>query len=271
MADRQDRQYDRDRELWRRRAEAERLDRERDQGDYQGDRGRWQPERPSPPAEYQWTGVDYGRGRSPGYSEPARNDTRGRWRARRDPTSLEAYGENANWGRSSDWGEASGWGESDYFLEAGDWDEADDWDEDEMWADEDMWEAEAELEEQAANRDVGYTEFWLVPGPYTGVGPRGYQRARERIQEDVCDRLCAHGELDASDVEATVGEGGEVTLTGTVPDRWSKRLAEDVAASVRGVLDVHNRIRVRRAGEAPAVPDAGGETQPGRSQEAAHE
>jgi osmotically-inducible protein OsmY len=34
-------------------------------------------------------------------------------------------------------------------------------------------------------------------------------------------------------------------LPGTVDDRRAKRLAEDLAESVSGVKDVHNRLRVR--------------------------
>jgi osmotically-inducible protein OsmY len=33
-------------------------------------------------------------------------------------------------------------------------------------------------------------------------------------------------------------------LTGTVSDRRTKRLAESVAESVRGVVDVHNQLRL---------------------------
>jgi len=41
-------------------------------------------------------------------------------------------------------------------------------------------------------------------------------------------------------------EDGEVTLAGTVPDRKSKRLAEAVAETVRGVVDIHNQLRLKR-------------------------
>jgi osmotically-inducible protein OsmY len=89
------------------------------------------------------------------------------------------------------------------------------------------------------------SQTWDIEGPFRGRGPRGYHRSDERIHEDVCDRLEAHGEVDASDVEVTVA-AGEVTLAGTVPDRRTKRLAEDVADSVRGVLDVHNLLTLAR-------------------------
>ncbi len=97
------------------------------------------------------------------------------------------------------------------------------------------------------NRVESFT--WDIPGPHSGRGPRGYKRADPRIHEDICDRLEAHGAVDASDIEVKV-ENGEVTLTGTVPDRRMKRLAEDVAECVRGVADVHNQLRLgRREGE----------------------
>jgi osmotically-inducible protein OsmY len=47
-------------------------------------------------------------------------------------------------------------------------------------------------------------------------------------------------------------DAGEVTLDGTVPDRRTKRLAEAVVDQVRGVVDVHNRLKL--AGQR----DAGG-------------
>jgi hypothetical protein len=89
-----------------------------------------------------------------------------------------------------------------------------------------------------------------VRGPYVGYGPRGYHRTDERIFEDVCERLTEHGDIDATDVEVAV-VGGEVTLSGTVATRPQKRLAEDIADGVTGVSEVHNRLRVLRAGEVP--------------------
>ncbi|MFX7506872.1 SWFGD domain-containing protein, partial [Acinetobacter baumannii] len=55
-----------------------------------------------------------------------------------------------------------------------------------------------------------------------GRGPRGYSRSDERVREDVSDRLTDDAYIDASDIEVTVS-GGEVTLTGMVPDRHTKR------------------------------------------------
>lgn len=102
-------------------------------------------------------------------------------------------------------------------------------------------------------RDYGYrSEGRWVEGPQTGRGPRGYQRSDERIHEEVCERLTQHGQIDASDIEIEVQQG-EVTLTGTVTDRRAKRLAEDVAESVMGVKDVHNRLRLGSIGWAEGI------------------
>lgn len=81
-------------------------------------------------------------------------------------------------------------------------------------------------------------------GTHRGRGPRGYKRSDERIQEEVNDRLSDDPYIDASDVEVVVANC-EITLTGTVDDRNSKRRAEDIAESVSGVSNVENRLRVR--------------------------
>ncbi|HET8649986.1 MAG TPA: BON domain-containing protein, partial [Gemmatimonadales bacterium] len=84
-----------------------------------------------------------------------------------------------------------------------------------------------------------------VRDDFRGQGPRNYRRSDQRITEDVCDGLTEHPMVDASDLEVQVKDG-EVTLTGTVPDRRSKRLARDIADSVAGVRDVHNEVTIRR-------------------------
>lgn len=80
---------------------------------------------------------------------------------------------------------------------------------------------------------------------FEGVGPRNYARSDDRIREDVCDEISDDGEIDARDVDIEVKDR-EVTLTGTVPERYMKHRAEDIADSCRGVTDVHNRIRVQK-------------------------
>jgi osmotically-inducible protein OsmY len=78
-----------------------------------------------------------------------------------------------------------------------------------------------------------------------GRGPKGYQRSDTRIHEEVCDRL-TYSDVDAENVEVSVANG-EVTLSGSVRDRWDKRRAEDLAEEVAGVREVHNSIRIARA------------------------
>jgi hypothetical protein len=69
-----------------------------------------------------------------------------------------------------------------------------------------------------------------------------------RSSREINEILTRHGDIDATDIEVRVQQG-EVTLTGTVNDRWAKRLAEDIAEDVVGVTDVQNQLRVRRASE----------------------
>jgi len=81
-------------------------------------------------------------------------------------------------------------------------------------------------------------------GEHYGRGPQGYKRSDERIKEDINDRLTWHGNVDATNIQVNV-KSGEVTLEGTVSDRYQKRMAEDVAEQVAGVNDVQNRLRVQ--------------------------
>lgn len=110
-----------------------------------------------------------------------------------------------------------------------------------------------EFRDPSVHRNAGearWTDNWSQPGPYTGVGPKGYERSDDRILDDVCQRLTQHGMLDASNIEVEV-HNGEVTLDGQVEDRRAKRMAEDTAESVPGVWDVHNNLTIEnRAGSA---------------------
>ncbi len=92
----------------------------------------------------------------------------------------------------------------------------------------------------------------LTPGEHHGRGPKGYKRSDERIREDISDRLTEDGYLDASNIDVAV-DGGEVTLSGTVSDRQSKRRAEDLADAVSGVTHVQNNLRA--SGGSGTVPE----------------
>lgn len=91
---------------------------------------------------------------------------------------------------------------------------------------------------------------WSHLGPYTGRGPRNYVRSDERLSEEICERMTRDGQLDASDINVEV-KAGEVTLTGSVPDRRAKRRAEDISDSVYGVQDVHNQLQLQQRRGAP--------------------
>ncbi len=76
-----------------------------------------------------------------------------------------------------------------------------------------------------------------------GRPPRGYKRSDELIRDEICKRLALTPEIDATDVEVIVRDC-EVTLRGTVDERFEKRLAEDITETTFGVRDVLNEIRI---------------------------
>lgn len=79
---------------------------------------------------------------------------------------------------------------------------------------------------------------------FRGRGPKNYVRSDERIREDVCERLTYDGAVDASDIEVTI-HNSEIILSGTTPDRATKRRAADLVENIPGVTHVENHIRVR--------------------------
>jgi len=93
-------------------------------------------------------------------------------------------------------------------------------------------------------------------GMYKGKGPRNYSRSDDRIKEDINDRLSDDPFVDASDVDVTV-TNGEVTLTGNVDHRSTKRRAEDLAESVSGVKNVENRLRVTQTSGSAGTSGSG--------------
>jgi len=78
----------------------------------------------------------------------------------------------------------------------------------------------------------------------SGRGPKNYKRSDERISDDLHEQLDRMHHLDARDIDIEV-KNGEVTLKGTVTNRFDKRAVEDVAEDIFGVKNVHNMIHVK--------------------------
>jgi hypothetical protein len=81
---------------------------------------------------------------------------------------------------------------------------------------------------------------------YRGLGPKGYKRSDERINDDAHQHLTDDPWLDASGIDVAVS-GGEVTLSGTVATRDAKHRAEHLVEDLYGVTHVQNNLRVRQA------------------------
>jgi hypothetical protein len=92
-----------------------------------------------------------------------------------------------------------------------------------------------------------FSEALTLHGPYAGRGPKGYKRSDQQIVEEACQRLERDGEVDATDIEVSA-EDGIIRLRGTVPDRQTKRRAEECVESIYGAKDVMNELRVSREG-----------------------
>ncbi len=186
------------------------------------------------------SGSDYGRGDYGRYSDRQEGYGEGRGFAGYRGMGTEyGYGEDRHrdrgWGSTdSDWGRSDwrrgresgrgGYGEDRGFLErAGD--EIASW-----FGDEDAERRRREDEMRAQHR---------------GRGPRGYTRSDDRIREDVNDRLTDDPHIDASEIDVSVSNA-EVTLSGTVDHRMTRRRAEDIVESISGVRHVQNNLRVRQ-------------------------
>ena len=74
-------------------------------------------------------------------------------------------------------------------------------------------------------------------------GERRQQRPDESLAREIQEILNEDPELESSEIEVAV-EGGAVTLLGVVDNPDAKFLAEELAESVAGVREVHNRLRV---------------------------
>lgn len=99
--------------------------------------------------------------------------------------------------------------------------------------------------QQGYGQQTGYGQRGTTQGGHRGKGPQGYTRSDERIREDVSEMLTNDDRIDATNIEVRVDKG-EVVLSGSVPDRWMKRCAEDCVEGLSGVKDVQNQIRVQQ-------------------------
>lgn len=95
---------------------------------------------------------------------------------------------------------------------------------------------------------AGYRTFKPHGPGAARSGPKNYRRGDESILDEIYLRLLAERRVDSSDVSVEVHHG-VATLSGTVPDRSMRYVTENIVASVRGVADVENRIRVVRLHE----------------------
>ncbi len=93
-----------------------------------------------------------------------------------------------------------------------------------------------------------------------GRGPKDYKRSDERISEEIHECFSRHHELDATEIQIEV-KNGEVTIRGTVDQRFEKRIAEDLVDEVSGVKHVQNMIRINermrneRTGQETRTPE----------------
>jgi osmotically-inducible protein OsmY len=78
---------------------------------------------------------------------------------------------------------------------------------------------------------------------HAGLGPKNYKRSDDRIKEDMCEALSNHPWIDASNTEVEV-KNGVVTLTGTVNDRRTRQMMEDLADDIPGVKDVECQVKI---------------------------
>lgn len=107
------------------------------------------------------------------------------------------------------------------------------------------WDREHELLARLSEATIPWEQRLRIQREscHYGRGPKTYQRSDERIRDEINERLTRHSEVDAREIEVEVRDG-EVMLKGNCEDRYSKRIAEDLAEDVFGVKQVHNQLRV---------------------------
>ena len=139
----------------------------------------------------------------------------------------------------NDWNRRS----SDKYSGYGNEKREEDWNNDRDWWDKTTDEVSSWFGDDEASRR---REMDKMNGPHFGKGPKGYTRSDEKIKEDVQEKLYHDTFVDASDIDVTVSDG-EVTLTGTVDNKQTKRRAEDCVEKVTGVKEVSNQLKINRS------------------------
>lgn len=203
-----------------------------------------------------------------GSSQPSRRgvDSSGTWGGSSGAVGVSNYGndeyrrasfdtsypshysqEHTDWPEQRDFGHRGFWGRAK--------DEASSWFGDEeaerrRELDRRLMEIEESRRDMEEFRQGGYNRNRLNYS-YKGKGPKAYKRSDDRIKEDISDRLTDDDRLDASNIEVSVRDA-EVTLSGTVDSRESKRRAEDITEMVSGVQHIQNNLRVIREGVNPS-------------------
>ena len=69
------------------------------------------------------------------------------------------------------------------------------------------------------------------------------RRSDERVLRDILQALAENEAIRSGEIDIVVRDG-EVTLTGTVADRATRKQAEFCVAAVDGVKDVTNQLRI---------------------------
>lgn len=100
-----------------------------------------------------------------------------------------------------------------------------------------------------SERDDGSWSGSGVNESYTRLG----------LDEQVCETLASHPQVDASQVGVAVDSAtGDLVLFGTVPTEEQRQLAEDCAVSVRGVSVIYNRLVVGRCAATQGMDESAG-------------
>jgi osmotically-inducible protein OsmY len=124
-------------------------------------------------------------------------------------------------------------------------------------------EREARMDALHRRLDQLSRRFRQARGGQRGRGPQPAQAAEDggeedvRIGNEVRARLTDDWYVDGTEITVAV-DHGEVSLDGVVENRAEKRLAEDCADSVPGVVDVHNHLRIRQPDKADEADKKGG-------------